>query len=182
MSYAIIVLNACALAGLVLAAWFGYGVSAAVAEAASREAVGAAFRPHLFFALGSTIVAIFAQSMTFFYFIGTGKSIKVAVAEYGLDSAHVDQTRDFKRRTSPAALWALLAVMAAFVLGGGAATRAVPAGVHHVVALAAILLQGYATLVGAQVIRTNMELLDRLDREVGALAARGATDVKRLSV
>src|SRR5688572_3354184 len=137
MSYAIIALQLASLAGILVALAYGYilgdaldasaaGAAGAAGAAASAAAVSEAarvadaFRRHFGFALASTLVALFAESMVFFYFIGTGLSIKKAVALYHLDVSYLKRVREFKQRTSGLAFFALLALIAAFVLGGGA--------------------------------------------------------------
>ena len=141
-----------------------------------------AFRRHFILGLAGTLTALFAESMIFFYFIGTGVAIKKAVALYDLDRRYLVQVRAFKQRTSGIAFLALLALIAAFVLGGGAATRAVPALVHEIVAWAAISCHALSAWASTRAIRENVGLLAELDQVVGEKAARGEVAVERTVV
>jgi hypothetical protein len=188
MSYAIIALNLAALAGLLVTAVLGYGLGAQMSEltgALGEAAAGAlvlGFRRHFLLGLSSTLVALFAQSMVFFYFIGTGISIKKAVALYDLDRQVLGRVREFKQRTSGIACLAILMLMAAFVLGGGVAARAVPAWAHHLTAWGAIAAHGLSTWRGTAAILDNVGLLAELDRRVIGMEARGEIEVRRTVV
>jgi hypothetical protein len=190
MSYAIIALNVASLIGLLGAAILGYALKSDIlaaghgfpdpATASAALAVG--FKHHFLLALTATLAALFAESMIFFYFIGTGVSIKKAVALYKLDHKYLGQVRQFKQRTSGIASLALLLLMAAFVLGGGVAARAVPVWGHHAAAWAALIVHGISTWSGAGAILDNVGLLAELDRQVLELSRRGEVVVSRTVV
>lgn len=191
MSYAIIVLELASLVVLVVTAFLGYalgGELAGLVPGASdpgglvAAAVGATFRRHFALALLGTLAALFAESMIFFYFIGTGVAIKKAVALYDLDRRYLQQVRAFKARTSGVAFLALLALIAAFVLGGGAATRAVPRLGHEIAAWVAIALHGWSAWASTRAIRENVGLLAELDQVVRAKAERGEVAIERTVV
>lgn len=188
MSYAIIALNLASLAGLAAATVLGYvvgagmGAAGAGAEAAAATALAVAFRRHFTLGLVATLIGLFSESMVFFYFIGTGVSIKKAVALYRLDQRYLARVREFKVRTSGIAFLALLGLIAAFVLGGGVAARAVPAWAHQVAAWVAIAAHGASTVASARAITDNMGLLSELDRVVVGMAARGEVQIRRTVV
>ena len=83
---------------------------------------------HIFFALATTIVGLFSQSMTMFFFIGTGKEIKEKANN---DAGVVQKTRAFKSRVFPAAMWAIAALMVTFIMGGGVASGKTPRWLHE---------------------------------------------------
>src|SRR5436190_22548323 len=85
---------------------------------------------HIRFALFGMVVVLFTQTMTLFYFVGTGSRIKKVVGEYRLDPALFERTRVFKSRLFPWLTFTPLVTMAAFILGGGAHTRVLPGWVH----------------------------------------------------
>ncbi len=190
MSYAIIALNAAALIGLIVAAALGYALKSDILAAGqglpdpatASSVLAAGFERHFLLALSSTLIALFAESMIFFYFIGTGVSIKKAVALYELDHKYLGQVRQFKQRTSGIATLALLLLMTAFVLGGGVAARAVPGWAHHAAAWAALVTHGLSTWRGTSAILDNVGLLAELDRQVRELARRGEVVVSRTVV
>lgn len=190
MSYAIIALELVSLAVLVITAFLGYALGNTMhglvpggdAGGLVAAAVGAAFRQHFALALIGTLMALFAESMIFFYFIGTGVAIKKAVALYDLDRRYLQHVRAFKARTSGVAFLALLALIAAFVVGGGAAARAIPAPVHEVVAWVAIALHGWSAWASTRAIRENVALLAELDLVVRGKAERGEVAIERTVV
>ena len=181
MSYAIIALELVSLIALLVTAFLGYQLGHAL-DASASEVVAGTFRRHFALGLAGTLTGLFAESMIFFYFIGTGVAIKKAVALYDLDRRYLLQVRSFKQRTSGIAFLALLALIAAFVLGGGAATRAVPALAHEIVAWVAIACHGASAWASTRAIRENVALLSELDQVVRAKAARGEVAVERTVV
>ncbi len=103
------------------------------------------FELHFVLALISTILALFAHSMTMFYFIGTGKILKEAAIARGFEPELrvVERTRRMKAETSGIAMLAMVAVIVTFVIGGGAVPRpnvAVAPWIHGAASVTALLL------------------------------------------
>src|SRR3989441_11841000 len=124
---------------------------------------------HFLFGFFTTFLVTLAQSMTMFYFIGTGKQVKDLVANHPSGKEFIQRTKVFKARVFPPALWAMLFTMATMIIGGGVHTRVswTPPILHA--ALAAVSL--YSNLVafwkeGKYMIENNllMEEVDRLLR------------------
>src|SRR5258705_2632183 len=92
---------------------------------------------HVLFGFFTTFLVTLAQSMTMFYFIGTGKQVKDLVANHPSGKEFIQRTKVFKARVFPPALWAMLFTMATMILRGGVDTRVIPAFVHTVLAAAA---------------------------------------------
>ena len=93
---------------------------------------------HILWGFFSTFLVTLAQSMTMFYFIGTGKYVKDLVANQPSGNEFIRRTKVFKAKVFPPALWAMLFTMATMILGGGVHTRMIPSWVH--LGLAAIAL------------------------------------------
>src|SRR5213595_2762865 len=74
---------------------------------------------HFLFGVFTTFLVTFAQSMTMFYFIGTGKQVKDLVSSYPAGQEFIQRTKTFKTKTFPPATWAMLFTMATMILGGG---------------------------------------------------------------
>src|SRR5207237_7354827 len=74
---------------------------------------------HVFFGLFTTFLVTLTQSMTMFYFIGTGKQVKDLVTGLPQGGALIQRTKIFKARVFPPALWAMLFTMATMIIGGG---------------------------------------------------------------
>ena len=85
--------------------------------------VQATLAQHVLFGFFTTFLVTLTQSMTMFYFIGTGKQVKDLVGSLPTGPALIQRTKIFKARVFPPALWAMLFTMATMIIGGGVHTR-----------------------------------------------------------
>lgn len=123
---------------------------------------------HLSFGLASSLLLLFSHCWIMFYLIGTGKAIKEAVAEYGLEAEIVERTKDFKNHSYPSLMLAMGLVMAVFIIGGGVYTRFVPAWVHHGLFYLALLVQLRTLMIERRVLVENDALMSSIDRRVAS--------------
>jgi hypothetical protein len=93
---------------------------------------------HVLFGLFATFLVTLSQSMTMFYFIGTGKQVKDLVISHSIAEGFVQRTKVFKAKTFPPALAAMLLTMATMILGGGVHTRMIPSWIHLLLAAGAL--------------------------------------------
>jgi len=117
---------------------------------------------HIFFALGTVVAGLFSQSMTMFFFIGTGKEIKDAAKQ---DAEVVQRTKVFKARVFPAAFYAMLVLMVTFIMGGGVASGKTPVWLHLALSAATIFMYGRAYWVQLQAMQENAGLMEKYLRE-----------------
>jgi hypothetical protein len=117
---------------------------------------------HIFLALGTVVMGLFSQSMTMFFFIGTGKEIKRASNQ---DPEVVQQTRAFKSRVFPAATYAMLVLMLTFIMGGGVASGQTPRWLHLTLSAATVLLFARAYWIEIQAMEKNARLMERFLRD-----------------
>ncbi len=89
---------------------------------------------HVLIGLFATFMVTLSQSMTMFYFIGTGKHVKDLVANRPAGPQFIQRTKVFKARVFPPATWAMLFTMATMIIGGGVHTRVIPTIVHSLLA------------------------------------------------
>jgi hypothetical protein len=122
---------------------------------------GADIGRHILFALATVVVGLFSQSMTMFFFIGTGKEIKDKAKGAGDEGEVVAATKRFKNQVFPAAMWAMLAIMVTFIIGGGVHTHKVPLLVHHLFSIASILTYGRAYWIEIRAMDENAHLMER---------------------
>src|SRR5438132_8568518 len=73
---------------------------------------------HVLFGFFTTFLVTLTQSMTMFYFIGTGKQVKDLVANLPSGPQFVQRTKVFKMKVFPPSLWAMLFTMATMIIGG----------------------------------------------------------------
>ncbi len=116
---------------------------------------------HIMFALGTVVVGLFSQSMTMFFFIGTGKEIKDKAKGASDASVVVQQTKTFKSQVFPTALYAMAVLMVTFILGGGVHMHKVPVWLHNVLTALSILMFARAYWVQLRAMDENARLMER---------------------
>ncbi|MEA2164336.1 MAG: hypothetical protein QOK37_2463 [Thermoanaerobaculia bacterium] len=117
---------------------------------------------HIFWSLATVILGLFSQSMTMFFFIGTGKEIKDAANN---DDAVVKRTKAFKAKVFPAATYAMLILMVTFIMGGGVASGKTPHWLHLTLVIATIAMYGWAYWVQLQAMMENATLMEKYLRD-----------------
>ncbi len=113
---------------------------------------------HIFCALGTVILGLFSQSMTMFFFIGTGKEIKDAAQN---DQVVVQRTKAFKAKVFPTATYAMLVLMVTFIMGGGVASGKTPHWLHLTLFIASLAMYCRAYWVQLQAMVENAGLMEK---------------------
>ena len=121
---------------------------------------------HVLFGFFTTFLVTLTQSMTMFYFIGTGKQIKDLVAHLPAGPALIQRTKVFKAKVFPPALWAMLFTMATMIVGGGVHTRVAwtPPILHTALAAVALFYNLVAFWKEAKYMIENNKVLEEVDR------------------
>lgn len=119
---------------------------------------------HFLFGFFTTFLVTLAQSMTMFYFIGTGKHVKDLVLNHPAGKDFIQRTKVFKARFFPPALWAMLFTMATMILGGGVDTHVIPTIVHTLLAAGSLYFNVVAFWRGAKYMIEQNMLMVELDR------------------
>jgi hypothetical protein len=120
---------------------------------------------HIFLALGTVVLGLFSQSMTMFFFIGTGKQLKDQARGSEDEAAVRSETRALAMKVSPAATYAMAMLMITFIMGGGVATGKTPRWLHLSLSAATVLLYARAYWVEIQAMEKNARLMERFLRE-----------------
>jgi hypothetical protein len=128
--------------------------------------VNSTLAQHVLFGFFTTFLVTLTQSMTMFYFIGTGKQVKDLVASLPAGPEIVKRTRIFKAKVFPPALWAMLFTMATMIIGGGVHTRVAwtPPLLHTVLAAVSLYFNVMAFWKEAKYMIENNLLLQEVDR------------------
>jgi len=113
---------------------------------------------HIFFALATVVIGLFSQSMTMFFFIGTGKELKDAANN---DSEVVQRTKAFKSQVFPTATYAMCVLMVTFIMGGGVASGRTPHWLHLGLSIASIVMYARAYWVQLRAMDENARLMER---------------------
>ena len=159
MSAALITAILIGFGGLVYSAFLGY-VAATSADVLRHTSLG------IFF----TLITLLAHSMTMFYLIGKGKAVREAVTEGNLSPDLYAAVARARKPVFSIATIAMLVTMTTAIVGGGVDTGALPAGVHALIALSAIVANGMA-------LRTELAAMtasSRIVAEVDSLLAGDA--------
>ena len=117
---------------------------------------------HIFFALATVVLGLFSQSMTMFFFIGTGKELKEKSDQ---DANVVQRTKAFKAKVFPTATYAMTVLMVTFIMGGGVASGKTPRWLHDALTLATLLMFARAYWVQIQAMDENARLMEKYLRE-----------------
>jgi hypothetical protein len=113
---------------------------------------------HIFFSLAAVVLGLFSQSMTMFFFIGTGKELKDASNQ---DPATVAQTKAFKSGVFPTAMYAMGVLMVTFIMGGGVSSGKTPHWLHLSLSIASVLMYARAYWVQLQAMDANARLMEK---------------------
>jgi len=123
------------------------------------------YAQHIFLALGTVVIGLFSQSMTLFFFIGTGKQLKDKVkgAEHEPDVRMA--TRALAMRVSPIATYAMAGLMVTFIMGGGVAGGKTPRWLHLTLSATTLVLYARAYWIEIQAMEKNDRLMERYLRD-----------------
>ena len=116
---------------------------------------------HIFLALATVVLGLFSQSMTMFFFIGTGKEIKDKVKGAIEESEVVNRTKRFKAQVFPSSMYAMGVLMVTFIMGGGVASGRTPHWLHLSLATASIVMYGRAYWIQIRAMDENAQLMEK---------------------
>jgi hypothetical protein len=117
---------------------------------------------HIVVAIVTVVIGLFSQSMTMFFFIGTGKELK---EKSNMDAAVLQRTRAFKSKVFPTAMYAMAVIMVTFIMGGGVGSGKTPRWLHDALAVASLLMFLRAYWVQIHAMHENASLMERYLRD-----------------
>ena len=115
---------------------------------------------HILTALITVILGLFSQSMTMFFFIGTGKQLKDKSAGTKGEGAVRQATRAMSMKVSPAATFAMAVLMVTFIMGGGVASGKTPRWLHLSLTAASLVLYVRAYWIEINAMTQNAKLME----------------------
>ncbi|HUO56665.1 MAG TPA: hypothetical protein VMV05_00665 [bacterium] len=121
---------------------------------------------HMLWGLFTAILIVLLQCLVFGFFIGSGKTIKQKVQEFGLGSDWIQKTKDYKNRTYPALMMAILFTVTAAILGGGVSVGNVPVWVHQVLVWLALILNIRSLWISYQVVSENVRAIHSINEQI----------------
>jgi hypothetical protein len=138
------------IAGLIATSLFGF------------QATPVRAADHIIVAIVTVVIALFSQSMTMFFFIGTGKELK---EKSNHDHDVLARTKSFKARVFPAAMWAMTAIMITFITGGGVGSGKTPRWLHDALTVVSIVMFARAYVIQIRAMNENASLMERYLKE-----------------
>jgi hypothetical protein len=163
MGRSLLIVGALGTIGVIVAAGLGYGLS---------SPADAGMPTHIIAALAASLLAMFSHSWILLYLLATGRMIRDAVREGGLDPALLAESRRLRRVCYACLLAAAALVMATFLVGGAVAGKAVPPWMHHLLAWVAVAAQGLALWIEWWTLAANERLLGNVDQGLVAASQR----------
>jgi hypothetical protein len=119
----------------------------------------ATLRVHFLLGLLSTTLLVMAHSFIMFFLIATGVEMKDMERDRGWGDSFRRRIIQLKTEAFPAMTYALLLVLANFIMGAAAHTRAVPARVHEGLAWLTLLTCLFALQREWRVLGENNRLI-----------------------
>src|SRR5712691_6226595 len=149
-----------AIALLILAVAGTLALLASIVVGYEVPAQAAVLRSHFLLGLLSTTLLVMAHSFIMFFLIATGVEMKDMEKERGWGDSFRRRTIRLKSESFPAMTFALVLVLANFILGAAAHTRALPARVHEATAWLTLLTCLFALQREWRVLGDNNRLID----------------------
>jgi hypothetical protein len=133
-----------------------------------RIAGAPAMRAHFLLSLLSTLLLVMAHSFIMFFLIATGVEMKDLEKEKGWGDSFRRRTVAMKGKVFPAMTLGLLMVIANFILGAAAHTRAIPMLDHEGLAWLTFAVCVYALWREWQVLGENNRLIEEAGKRRGS--------------
>ena len=150
MAQALLISTLLTIAGLIITIVVGFRATPAHAA------------DHIITAIVTVVVGLFSQSMTMFFFIGTGKELKDASNQ---NADVVQRTKSFKSSVFPSAMWAMTAIMITFITGGGVGSGKTPVWLHNALSALSIFMFARAYWIQIRAMNENATLMERYLKE-----------------
>jgi hypothetical protein len=130
------------------------------------------YTAHFLLGLFGVLLTLAVHCLIFIYFLGTGRWVKEVTLAYRLpDEPWHKQTRELKRKTFPAALFAMLIAIATAAAGMAAQRQEWPWQIHLTLATLTLLVNVWAFRVEYRNVSTNVGIIDAVMREAERLRA-----------
>jgi high-affinity Fe2+/Pb2+ permease len=134
-----------------------------------------AVRQHFLAALGTTFLLVMGHSFIMFFLIATGVAMKEIEKEHGWGQGFRKRLVEMKSRVFPLMTGALLMVIANFIVGAGAHTRALPGWVHAGLAWATLITCVVTLHREYRVLGENNRLIEEAGIRAGRLPSQEDT-------
>ena len=114
---------------------------------------------HPSFALLTSAVYLFTETLVIFFFVGTGSSIKDYVNENNVNPEYNQRAKTIKRILFPQMLVNIVMIMTLFITGGGVDTKRIPEWIHGILFVIALIHFIRIILIQHRCFKRNTELI-----------------------
>jgi len=121
---------------------------------------------HIAFGFFSTIVVLLAHSMMMFYLIGKGKAVKDAMAEHHVEGDYYRRIAAARKPVFSIGTFAMVATMAAAILGASVDVHVLPAVVHGMLAYGAIACNLAAAKIEIDALTASSRIVDEVNAKI----------------
>jgi len=133
---------------------------------------------HMYWGVGTVLLGLFGHSMTMFFFIGTGKSIKEMCKDHRPAWPFIQRSREFKRKIYGKAMLANLMLMVQAVMGAAVYSGRVSSNWHLFGFFVTLAVQAWAFGVELKYIGLNNVLMMEVSewKRTGGVGVPAGTD------
>lgn len=151
---------------LVVAAFFGFVADPVSVTAQTLSDGMPPLLLHFYFGLVATVAALITHVWVFFYFIGTGEGIREGVITHHMDEAIIKRTKKFKAKTFPFALFSMIFLITAAVMGGALRFEKISPWLHQLFVWAGIAFNLFSFYQEYRIIQENRNLMNELNAQI----------------
>jgi len=155
---ALLAVGVIATLGLIATAVLGYMLPGPADPAVPR---------HVLAALVASLLLLFSHCWILLYLIATGRAIREAVREYGVEASLEAEAWRLRRGVLPWLLLAAATALGTFLLGAAAMAGAASADAHHILFYVTLVVQALALWIESRGLAANERLLGDIDQRLG---------------
>jgi len=127
---------------------------------------------HVTIGFPTTLIVILTHCIAMFYFIGSGKTLKEAVATNKLSQSYNEKAKSFKMITSPLQTYTMMAVVVMACLGGATQVGKIRPIYHEITAWLTLILHFWTTVQTVRCVIANQLLGNDAVEEIAKLAPK----------
>jgi len=121
---------------------------------------------HPFWGLFLGLAFVLLQCLVFGFFIGSGNTIKKKVREAGLSVNWIEKTKEYKNRSYPGLMLAIVLMLAAVAAGGAVSVGLLPPWVHGGLMILALGFNGRSLWVSYRTLSENVQAIHEINHQI----------------
>lgn len=123
---------------------------------------------HVTIGLPATLMVILTHCIAMFYFIGSGKTLKEAVAEHHLSPTYNEKSKKIKMVTSPLQTFTMISAVIMACMGGAAQVGKLNPHIHEIIAWITLVLHVWTCVQTVRFVIENQLLGNDAVQEIAA--------------